>query len=128
MKKFIAVLIIFTIGISGTHAQSRHQGGPKHTQGYRYKHPGYAIHELQRDVRQRIEFGIANGFLSKREGKKLMKEYGRIEDRARHYQRRGGLNREESRELIASLENLKRKVPFEIRERRGPQKGWARKY
>lgn len=127
MKKIIAIIALMTLGISGANAQYRNPRGPQTV------HPGYdrpqgnSINELQRDVRQRIEFGIANRFLSRREGKQLMKEYDRIAERERDYRRRGGLNRQENRELIVSLENLKRRVPFDVRNshERG-NRDWAR--
>ncbi len=129
MKKFIAILTVFVIGVSGAYAQHRDHRGPKRAQqGFHQRPQSYAINDLQRDVRSRIEFGLANGFLSRREGKKLMKEYNHIAERESAYRRRGGLTHSESRDLIVSLENLKRRVPFEVRERSRDRKDWARRY
>ncbi len=95
---------------------------------------GDRIDDFQREARRRIADGIAQGSLSSREAKHLMRDVERIERKEQIFWRDRVLDPRERRELAADLTALNREITHEKRDnerstyddygRNGQRRGW----
>lgn len=95
---------------------------------------GDRIDDFQREARRRIADGIAQGSISSREAKNLMRDVERIERKEQIFWRDRVLNPRERRELTSDLAALNREITHEKRDnerstyddygRNGQRRGW----
>jgi hypothetical protein len=95
---------------------------------------GDRIDDFQREARRRIADGIAQGSLSSREAKHLMRDVERIERKEQIFWRDRVLDPRERRELTQDLAALNREITHEKRDnerstyddygRNGQRRGW----
>ncbi|WP_428667784.1 hypothetical protein [Runella sp.] len=95
---------------------------------------GDRIDDFQREARRRIADGIAQGSLSSREAKHLMRDVERIERKEQIFWRDRVLDPRERRELTDDLVALNREITHERRDnerstyddygRNGQRRGW----
>lgn len=126
MKKILAIAAIIALGTTGVFAQYGNRPGNPGPRPAVERGRVYSINDKQREVRQKIEFGAAKGFLSNREAKRLFKDLNRIEDREQHLRMRGRLGAVETREIMRDLQILDSKVPFDLPNDRRGGRGWAK--
>lgn len=126
MKKILAIAILIAIGTTGAFAQYGNRHGNPGPRPSIERERAFSINDKQREVRQKIEFGAAKGFLSNRETRRLLKDLNRIEDREQRLRMRGRLGSIETREIMRDLQILDSKVPFDLPNQRHGGRGWAR--
>lgn len=108
--------------------------GGYNSHGGRGGNMGDRIDDFQREARRRIADGIAQGSLSSREAKHLMRDVERIERKEQIFWRDRVLDPRERRELAADLTALNREITHEKRDnerstyddygRNGQRRGW----
>ena len=106
MKKILFAAVVLALGFTNASAQY----GPRYDRdGY---YDGYSrermsdINRLQREARQNIANGVQWGTLTSREANMLMNRYENIQDKERHFARRGHLSNREERILRNDLHEL----------------------
>lgn len=107
MKKILFAAVVLALGFTNASAQY----GPRYDYRDGY-HDGASrermsdINRLQREARQNIANGVQWGTLTSREANMLMNRYENIEDKERHFARRGHLSNREERILRNDLHEL----------------------
>lgn len=104
----------FSVSIGTTRAPAY---GPAYAPGYdRYERDWVSINQRQRQLDRRIDQGVRNGQLTRREAHSLRREFHdlmRLEDRYR----RNGLSRWERQDLDRRYDALEARIRYERRDR-----------
>jgi hypothetical protein len=130
MKKILVISALLAVTSFTSFAQ-------RHQQSHRSYRPSnrdddrrqvYLINDLQREVKQHINYGMERKLLTRKEAKFLIREYEQIEARERHLNRDGYISSREASQLINDLQLLKQRVQRESRDFQRGNDRWARRY
>jgi hypothetical protein len=121
--KTISFFVLIAITIGSTAAQRPYdydyREDRNQNRGYNLPNDNYSnlnnlrIDELQREVYFKINRGIQNGQLNRREAQYLSRAFGEIEQKSRWFRADGFLSRQEERELRDDLLTLNDQVRYE---------------
>ena len=105
-------------GRGGRYEQD-HRGGRDDYRGGRDDYRGWqSIHQRQANLDRRIDQGVRNGQLSRREAVRLRSEFNQIARLEARY-RRGGLTQWERADLDRRFDRLSAQIRYERRDRDG---------
>ncbi|PXA88688.1 hypothetical protein DMC47_29775 [Nostoc sp. 3335mG] len=81
--------------------------------------PWQSVNQRQAQIERRIDQGVRNGSLSRREAVKLRAEFRQIASLEHRYRRSNGLSMQERRDLDRRMDALAYKVRVDKRDRNG---------
>lgn len=119
MKKFLISALAVAVASAAlpavASAQSYDRHGPSRGPHYEQDRGWQSISARKYELDRRIDRGVQNRQLSRREASSLKDELNRLVRLENQYQR-GGLNRQERQELDRRYDRLEAKIRFERRD------------
>ena len=115
LKKMLVPALVLAAASAALPAAAQSHGGPRH-QGPGYQSPAYngwqSINQRQANLDRRIDVGLRNGGLSRREATRLRSEFNQIARLEQQY-RRNGLSQWERTDLDRRFDRLSAQIRTE---------------